>query len=388
VIDLGRFVACPFCGMLLADLGAEVIRVERSVGGPDRTLGLQAPWGDGYSFMNQNRNKKAISLNIERSDRAREILNELVKRSDVVIENFSPEAAKAFGITYENLKAIKTDIIFAHVSAFGSTGPYSHRLGFDPIGKAMSGSLSVSGFPGPPTKEQSPHVDYFTACLTALGVVSAIYHRERFGEGQMIDTALLQSAVTFMAPIIGEWETGKKRRVQTGNRIPWLGPNDVYQTKDGKWIVLVLITDGIWKRFCKFIGRDDLLDDPRFHNELSRSKYHDILDPVVSEWVSSQTAEELMVTAEKIPIPYALCYKQTEVAGDPQVQALDMLVEVPSPDRKSKVMVTGIPLRMSGTPLKIERSFPMVGEHNEEIYCDILGFTLDDLVRLKEQEVI
>jgi crotonobetainyl-CoA:carnitine CoA-transferase CaiB-like acyl-CoA transferase len=338
--------------------------------------------------MNQNRNKKAISLNIERSDRAREILNELVKRSDVVIENFSPEAAKAFGITYENLKAIKTDIIFAHVSAFGSTGPYSHRLGFDPIGKAMSGSLSVSGFPGPPTKEQSPHVDYLTGCLTALGVVSAVYHRDRFGEGQMIDTALLQSAVTFMAPIISEWETGKKRRVQTGNRIPWMGPNDVYQTKDGKWIVLVLITDGIWKRFCKFIGRDDLLDDPRFHNELSRSKHHDILDPVVSEWVSSQTAEELTVAAEKIPIPCALCYEQTEVAGDSQVQFLEMLAEVPAPDGKSKATVTGIPLRMSGTPLKIERSFPMVGEHNEEIYCDILGFTLDDLVRLKEEGVI
>ncbi|MFC1859623.1 CaiB/BaiF CoA transferase family protein [Thermodesulfobacteriota bacterium] len=388
VLDLGRFVSCPFCGMLLADLGAEVIRVERSVGGPDRTLGLQASWGYGYSFMNQNRNKKAISLNIERSDRAKEILYELVKRSDVVIENFSPEAAKAFGITYENLKAIKTDIIFAHVSAFGSTGPYSHRLGFDPIGKAISGSLSVSGFPGPPTKEQTPHVDYLTGCLTALGVVSAVYHRDRSGEGQMIETALLQSAVTFMAPIISEWETGKKRRVQTGNRIPWMGPNNVYQTKDGKWMVLVIITDGIWKRFCRFIGRDDLMDDPRFNSELSRSKHHDILEPVVSDWVSSQTAEELTAAAEKIPIPCALCYEQTEVAGDPQVQALEMLAEVLAPDGKSKATVTGIPLRMSATPLKIERSFPMIGEHNEEIYCGILGFTRDDLVRLKEEEVI
>jgi len=388
VLDLGRFVACPFCGMLLADLGAEVIRVEKSAGGADRTLGLQAPWGYGYSFMNQNRNKKAISLNIERNEKAREILFELVKHSDIVIENFSPEAAKAFGVTYENLKAVKKDIIFAHVSAFGSTGPYSHRIGFDPIGKAMSGSMAVSGFPGAPTKEQTPHVDYFTASLTAVGVISAIYHKEKTGEGQMIDTALLQSAVTFMAPIISEWETGKQKRLQSGNRIPWMGPNNAYQTKDGKWIVLVLITDGIWKRFCKYNKWDDLLNDPRYSDELSRSKHHEILDPIIKEWALSQTTDELTTVAVKIPIPYALCYEQTEVASDPQVRAREMLMEVLDPEGKSKVTVTGIPIRMSGTPLKIERSFPKVGEHNEEIYCGILGYSLGELAQLKKDGTI
>ena len=232
VLDLGRFIASPFCGMLHADLGAEVIRIERSAGGQDRTLGLLTPWRDSYSFINQNRNKKAISLNFEKNDRAKGILRELVKRSDVVIENFSPDAATAFGITYENLKAIRGDIIFAHVSAFGPSGPYSHRLGFDQIAKAMSGVMAVSGFPGPPIREQASHVDYFTACLTTVGVVTALYHRDRTGEGQMIDTALLQSAITFMAPTIGEWETGKKRREQTGNRGPWIGPSDLYKTKD------------------------------------------------------------------------------------------------------------------------------------------------------------
>ncbi len=388
VLDLGRFIACPFCGMLLADLGAEVIRIERPGGGQDRYLGLLTPAGCSYGFANQNRNKKGISLNFERNERAREILSELIKRSDVVIENFSPEAAKAIGITYEKLKATRPDIIFAHVSAFGPDGPYSHRIGFDQIAKAMSGAMAISGFPGPPTKEQTPHVDYLTACLTAVGVVSALYHRDKTGEGQMIDTALLQTAVTYMAPTIGEWETGGKHREQTGNRSPWVGPSDLYRTKDGRWVMLAIITNSIWRRFCRSIGREDLAEDPRFDSDLARWEYHDIIDPVVKEWVASQTAEEVIAIAEKIPIPCGICYEQTEVAGDPQVQAREMLAKVPFPDGSGEMPVTGLPIRMSGTPTSIDRSFPAVGEHNEEVYCNLLGYSKEDLTKLEEEGIV
>lgn len=388
VLDLGRFIACPFCGMLLADLGAEVIRVERSVGAEDRHLGLLGPSGDSYGFVNQNRNKKAVSLNFERNERAREILNELVKHSDVVIENFSPEAAKAMGITYDNLKAIKPDIIFAHISAFGPTGPYSHRLGFDQVAKAMSGAMAISGFPGTPVREQTPWVDYSTACFTTVGVLAALYHRKGTGQGQMIDTALLQTAVSYMAPIIGEWETGRNLRQQSGNRNYWTGPADLYKTKDEKWVMLAIITSGIWRRFCRFIGREDLATDPRFHNDLARWEHRDIIDPVVSEWVASQTAEEVVAASEKIPIPCGICYDHTEVADNPQVKAREMLTEVLSPDGKSKVLVRGTPLRMSATPLKIERSFPAIGQHNEEIYGGLLGYSRQDLAKLKEEGVI
>ena len=388
VLDLGRFIACPFCGLLLADLGAEVIRVERSGGGQDRHLGLLAPTGDSYGFINYNRNKKGISLNFERTERGREILNELIKRSDVVIENFSPEAARALGITYEELKKTKADIIFADVSAFGPTGPYSHRLGFDQIAKAMSGAMAISGFAGPPTKEQIPHIDYLTASMTAVGVVSAIYHRERTGEGQMIDTALLQTAVTIMGPMITEWETGGKLRQQTGNRSPWVGPSDLYKTSDGKWVMLAIITNSIWRRFCNYIGRDDLAEDPRFHNDLARWEYHEIIDPVVAEWVASKTAEEIMAVAEEIPIPAGICSEQTEVASHPHVKAREMLVEVPFPDGSRNTLVTGLPIRMSGTPTEIYRSFPAVGEHNEEIYCGLLGYSREYLTRLSEEGII
>ncbi len=388
VLDLGRFVACPFCGLLLADLGAEVIRVERSGGAEDRFYELLVPSGDTYTFVNINRNKKGISLNFEKNKKAKEILNELVKHSDVVIENFSPKAAKAMGITYDNFKKIKPDIIFAHVSAFGSTGPFSHRIGFDPIAKAMSGSMAISGFPGIPCRDQVPWVDYSTACLATVGVLAALYHRQRTGQGQMIDATLLQTAVTFMAPAIGEWETGRVLREQTGNRRPWVGPLDLYQTKDGKWVMLAIITNTIWKRFCRFIDREDLATDPRFHNDLARWEHRNILDPIVREWVASQTAEEVMAAGEKIPVPCGICHTQTEVAHHPQVKAREMLTEVTSPDGKSKVLVSGIPLRMSETSLKIERSFPAIGQHNQEIYCGLLGYSHEDLARLEKEGVI
>ncbi len=389
VLDLGRFIACPFCGMLLADLGAEVIRVERPGGSEDRFLGLLSPSGDNYSFINQNRNKKGITLDFERSEKARKILMELVRHADAVIENFSEQAARAFGVTYEKLKEVKPDIIYAHISAFGTDGPYSHRIGFDQIAKAMSGSMSISGFPGdPPTREAVNHIDYGTGMLTALGVVTALYHRNRTGEGQMIDTALLQTAVTCMATAIGEWEVGRAFRTQLGNRGWWCGPVDTYLTKDKKWVVLSLPTTSLWRRFCRFIGREDLAVDQRFQSDFSRWEHRDLLDPVVKEWVSSLTAEEVIDACERIPIPCGLCNEYTEVAHDPQVKAREMLVEIPTPSGGVKIPATGIPLRMSQTKLQIERSFPAVGEHNHEIYSEILGYGGEELALLQREGII
>ncbi|MFC1904897.1 CaiB/BaiF CoA transferase family protein [Chloroflexota bacterium] len=389
VLDLGRFVACPYCGMLLADLGAEVIRVERVGGGEDRYLGILTPTGESYGFSNQNRNKKGITLNFERNARAKELLNELVKISDVVIENFAVPRAEELGVTYENFKKIKPDIIFGQVSAFGPTGPYQDRLGFDMIAKAMSGSMPLSGFPGDPMRDQIFYIDYSTATLTAVGVIAALYHRKNTGEGQMIDTALLQTAVTYMAPYIGEWETGKLTREQVGNRAYWMGPCDLYKTKDEKWVYLAIITNGIWRRFCRFIGREDLITDPRFsENDLARWEQRDILDPIVSEWVASQTAEEVVEISRQIPIPCGICYSHYEVANDPHVKAREMLMEIPTPEGKGTVTVTGLPIRMSGTPTKVERPYPAVGQHNEEIYGGLLGYSLEDMEKLKAEEII
>jgi crotonobetainyl-CoA:carnitine CoA-transferase CaiB-like acyl-CoA transferase len=388
VLDLGRFIACPFCGMLLADLGAEVIRIERPGGAEDRTMGFLTPYGITYSFANQNRNKKGITLNFERSDIGRKILYELVRFSDVVIQNFSPDAARGLGITYEKLRVVKPDIIFAQVSAFGYSGPYQNRIGFDQIAKAMSGAMTVSGFPEHPTKEQLPHIDYTTATFTALGVVAALFHRQKTGEGQMIDTSLFQTGITYMAPYIGEWEIGQKRRERSGNRAQFIGPSDLYRTKDGRWVMLAIITNSIWRRFCKHIQREDLVNDPRFKDDYNRWEHRDIIDKTVADWVVAHTAEEIITQAETIPIPAGICYEQNEIANDPQVIASECLTDIQFPDGSGKMPVTNTPLRLSATPTKVERSFPGLGQNNEEIYCNLLGYSFEDLQKLKKQGVI
>lgn len=388
VLDLGRFIACPFCGMLLADLGAEVIRIERPGGAEDRTMGFQTPYGTSYSFANQNRNKKGITLNFERSDAGRRILYELARFSDVVIQNFSPDAARGLGITYENFKAVKPDIIFARVSAFGYTGPYRNRIGFDQIAKAMSGAMTVSGFAGCPTKEQVPHIDYTTAAFTALGVVSALFNRQKTGEGQMIDTSLFQTGITYMAPYVGEWEVAQKKRERSGNRAQFIGPSDLYRAKDGRWVMLAIITNSIWRRFCKHIRREDMANDPRFKDDYSRWEHRDIIDKSVADWVAAHTAEEIIAQAETIPIPAGICYEQSEIFHDPQVIAGECLTDISFPDGSGSMPVTNVPLHLSATPAKVERSFPGLGQNNEEIYGGLLGYSIEHLQELEKDGII
>jgi crotonobetainyl-CoA:carnitine CoA-transferase CaiB-like acyl-CoA transferase len=402
VVDLGRVLAEPYSAALLADLGAEVIRVEGSAGAWDRRPedwetfmqkypNQVAPTGDGWSFINFNRNKKAISLNFEgrgeANIKAREILKELVRHCDVVMENFSPRTAEAMGITYDNLRAIKPDIIFAHVSAFGSSGPYSHRPGYDPVAKAMAGIMMISGPPGPPVRDAISYVDYGTALLTTVGVLTALYHRQRTGQGQMIETALLRTALMYSSSFITQWETAGIRHERVGNQPFGVGPSNAFQAKDGRWVYIGMMGNQIWRRFCRFIGREDLATDPRLQNDWDRWLHRDITYPVVTEWVASQTAEEIVAAAEKIPIPCGFCYEITEVAHDPHIKETGMLTEVPCPDG-TKVLVSSSPLLMSATPPKIERSFPAVGEHNEEIYCGLLGYSRKDLVRFKKEGII
>jgi crotonobetainyl-CoA:carnitine CoA-transferase CaiB-like acyl-CoA transferase len=374
--------------MLLADLGAEVIRIEKPGGTEDRTMGLLTPSGASYSFANQNRNKKGITLNYERNETGRMILWELVKKSDVVIHNFSPDAARGLGIMYENFKAVKKDIIFAQVSAFGYSGPYQNRLGFDQIMKGFSGAMAVSGFPERPTKEQVPHVDYLTATLACVGVLAALYHRKETGEGQLIDASLLQTGITYMAPYLGEWAVAGIKRERNGNRTQFIGPSDLYRTKDGRWVMLAIITNSIWRRFCRHIGREDLADEPKYGSDFARWEQRDIIDKAVADWVAAHTAGEVIAVAEKIPIPAGICYEQTEVVRDPQVIERECLTDVPYPNMPGKMPVTNAPFRMSATPTRVERGFPGVGQHNAEIYGGLLGYTPDYLEKLEKDGVI
>ncbi len=401
VLDLGRVLAGPFCATLLADLGAEVIRIEPDDVEDRRPEDWQnfqkkyperlTPYGDVWSYAYLHRNKKAVSLNFmgrkECNVKAREILWQLVKHADVAVHNFSLAAAQDMGITYENFKKLKHDIIFAHVTGFGSTGPYKNRVGYDPVAKAMAGIMLLSGPPGPPVRDAVSTVDFGTAMLTAIGVVSALYHREKTGEGQMIETALLRTAVQYSSMYLSTWETAHLPHERAGNQPFGIGPSNTFQAKDGRWVYISMLGNRMWRRFCRFIGREDLATDPRLQNDWDRWLNRDITYPVVTEWVASQTAQEVFDAAQKIPIPCGICYDITEVASDPHIKETGMLTEVRGPEGH-KFVVVNPPLKMSATPPKIERPSPGRGEHNKEIYCGLLGYSPKDLKSWEKEGVI
>jgi len=401
VLDLGRVLAGPYCATLLADLGAEVIRVEPCDVEDRRPEDWQefqkkyperlTSYGDVWSYAYLHRNKKAVSLNFmgrkEANIKAREILWQLLKHADVAVHNFSLAAAQDMGITYENFKKIKPDIIFAHGYRIRPTGPYKNRVGYDPVAKAMAGIMLLSGSPGPPMRDAISTVDFGTAMLTTIGVVSALYHRQKTGEGQMIETALLRTALQYSSMYISTWETAHLPHERAGNQPFGIGPSNTFQAKDGRWVYISMLGNRMWRRFCRFIGREDLATDPRLQNDWDRWLNRDITYPVVIEWVASQTAQEVFDAAQKIPIPCGLCYDITEVANDPHIKETGMLTEVDGPEGQ-KFVVANPPLKMSATPPKIERPSPAKGQHNKEIYCGLLGYSTKDLKQWEKEGVI
>src|SRR5882724_2413836 len=257
VIDFGRFIAGPYCGMLLADMGADVIRIDRRGGSEDRYVGPVAEGGEGGMFLSLNRNKRSLTLDPGRPQ-GPEIIHRLVAGADIVIANLPLEVMAKMGITYDSLRAIKPDIILVMISAFGPDGPYAHRVGFDTVAQAMSGAMSLTGFPGAPVRSLVPFEDYGTALHAAFGAMVALYHRRETGLGQLVDASLLASGVTFMQAFLAErYVTGRQRR-QQGNAGFYSAPSDCYPVKDG-WIVVAVIGGAMFRRWARLVGREDLL---------------------------------------------------------------------------------------------------------------------------------
>jgi len=386
VLDLGRFLAAPYCSLLLADMGAEVIRIERPGGEWDRTLGAYpAPNGDTYMFMSRARNKKCITLDFH-TPRGREILGELVRLSDVVIENFGTGAKKAIGVDYESLKQFNPKIILTSVSAFGLNGPYARRLGMDGVAQAMSGAMSCSGFPGsPPTKLHASWVDYSTATHAALGTVLALYHRDRTGMGQMLDVSLFDVAVNCITlqGMVGEYKMAGLLRPQMGNGSA-AGYSDCLKAKDG-WVMF--ITHGtIWRRFLKLIDMPELADDPRF-KEQERAKHHEELGRIISPWFAERSVKEIIDLMENANVPCGVVNSVADVIDDPQVKAREMLVDVEHVPG-TMIPAGGVVIKLSETPGQIKRGAPLLGQDNSEIYRELLGFTEQQLAELKTDKII
>src|SRR5258708_6405208 len=301
VIDFGRFIAGPYCGMLLADMGADVIRIDRRQGSEDRYTGPVTEQGEGGAYLSLNRNKRNLTLDTSKPG-ASDVIRRLVRSADVVVANLPIAVLQKMGLDYELARAIKPDIILARMSTFGPDGPYANRLGFDSIPQAMSGAMSLTGFPGPPIRSVVSFEDYGTALHTAFGIMVALYHRARTGQGQIVDGSLLATGVTFMQSLLAERSVTGIVREPRGDAAYFTAPADNYRTKDG-WVILQVIGGDMFARWARLVGREDLIADPRFANDLLRADNRGIVSAAIEDSLATRAQPQALPALHTARVP-------------------------------------------------------------------------------------
>lgn len=387
VLDFGRYVAAPYCAMLLADMGAEVIRVERPGGEEDRRVGLTAANRENLLYPSMARNKKAITLDYARAESLR-VLGDLVASSDIFLHNFSPSAALGLNLGYEQIKAFEPRIIYAAISCYGSSGPYAERIGFDPMAQMLSGAAAVTGTADEPIRSGVPWVDYSTGLCAALGILAALRHRDLTGEGQSVDCALLQTAVSFTTPVLAEATVMGLERPRLRNQGAYLAPANLYECSDGR-VYLAVVTNSMWRALVRIIGKPELAQAPELANGELRYINAERIEAPLREWMASRQVDAVVDEMARARVPCARYLTTAEVREDPQVRACSMVAEADLREPGlERVPVSQLPIRFSKTSLATVRPPPRVGEHNVQIYREMLGYDEADYQGLESAGVI
>lgn len=385
VLDFGRFVAGPYCATMLAEFGADVIRIEPPGGGDDRYLAPVLKSGEGALFMQVARNKRSLTLDLASTD-GRSIAQKLVKTADIVVVNMPRSALPSFGLDYATLKTIKADIILVNVSAFGDSGPWTDRPGFDSVGQAMSGSVYLSGEVDQPYRAQVNWVDYATAVHAAFGALLALQERQRTGRGQQVTTSLLATAISFTNPVLIDQIMLGSNRQALGNRGYASGPTDVFRVRDG-WIVCHVVGKGIFRRWARAINEEQFLNDPRFATDKLRGDNGAILSERMALWCKERTREQALDELATAKIPAAPVLSPQEAVDHPQVKALELLAPLTYRGEALPASVSRVPIEMSLTPGNIRCAPPMPGEHADAILAE-LGYSSAETDRLRGADVI
>jgi crotonobetainyl-CoA:carnitine CoA-transferase CaiB-like acyl-CoA transferase len=385
VLDFGRYVAGPYCATVLADFGADVIRIERRGGGEDRAIVPVTPGGEGAIFLQVNRNKRSVTLDPHHPEGAA-LLARLVGGADVVVANLPVPALAAMGLDYAALKALREDIILANVSSFGPEGPWADRGGFDSVGQAMCGAAWLSGMAGQPMRTPITWVDHAAGLHAAIGVTMALFARQRTGQGQEVQASLLGSAMTLSSTwLIEEALTGIGRQA-IGNRSFVNGPTDMFETADG-WIVTQVVGDALFRRWVRLIEEPQWLEDPGFATDALRGVNGAALSDRMARWCRTRSSGEALDALGQAGIPAGPVLSPAQANAHPQVRAMGLTEEVAYPGLEALAPLLRFPLLMGGKAGAIRRPPPTPGQHNEEVLGE-LGYSAAEVARLAESGAI
>jgi formyl-CoA transferase len=387
VLDLTRILAGPYCTLLLGDMGAEIIKIEVPGHGDDSRRYPPFIGNESAYFMNLNRNKKSLTLNLK-AEEGRAVFLELVKRSDVLIENFRPGTLDDLGVGYDTLKAIKPDLIYSSISGFGHTGPYKDLPGYDIIGQAMGGIMSVTGWPdGPPTRTGTAIGDILAGLCACIGILTGLIAVRNGRPGQKVDIALVDSVVSAMEAIIQIYLVEGRIPQRTGNRYEFIYPYDTFRARDG-WVVIAVGNNKLWRQFCEVIGRKPLAEDPRYRDNHDRVKAHEEVRAIVEAWTETRTVREIIDLLAAGAIPCAQLYTVEDVVSDPHIAvARRMIREIDHPVA-GRTRLVGSPISLSETPAEITSPAPLLGQHSEEVLHEVLGYTSDQIEALRRAKAI
>ncbi len=385
VIDFGRYIAGPYCAALLGDFGADVIRIEKRAGSEDRFLHPVSASGDGALFMQMNRNKRSMTLD-PMSEAGRAIVRRLVATADVVVANLPPPTLRAMGLDYESLCVVKPDIILTAISAYGTTGPYKDRVGFDGIGQAMSGSIYMTGNEDEPYRCMTSFVDFGTALSCAYGTALALLERQRTGRGGVVEASLLRTALNFTNALTLEQAAIAVDRVPLGNRSHGSGPADLFRTSDG-WILVQVVGNPLFARVAKLIGAPEWLADARFATDALRGENGAIISARVAEWCAVRSSAEALAELEAARVPCGPVYRPQQVLDDPHVRAADLLqrVEVPGMPSGARVAERIVTLEGEARPPFVRA--PLLGEHTDAILLE-LGYDAAEIAAFRASEIV
>jgi formyl-CoA transferase len=387
VLDLSRVLAGPFATMMLADLGAEVIKVERPGSGDD-TRQWGPPWAGGESayYLAINRNKKSIALDLKTKE-GRDVVRDLAQRADVVMENWRPGTMERWGLGFDRLQASNRGLVYCSITGYGQTGPKRERPGYDFIIQAEGGIMSITGpVEGPPMKVGVAIVDLTAGMLATIAILGALHERARSGSGQYIDMALLDAQIAWLANVGSNFLISGQQPERFGNAHPNIVPYEPFPTSDG-WLAVAVGNDRQWQKLCDVAGWDDLAADGRFATNPQRVEHRDILVPILQQRFRAYPSEFWQDLLSPGGIPCGPIKAIDEVFADPHVLARQMLLELPHPTAGS-IRLAGSPLKLSRTPVRMDHPPPLLGQHTEEVLQEHLGYSAGVIGQLRDKGVI